>query len=351
MRVLVWLLVLLVMGAEARVQRKVLILHDMEGLSGQDDWRSISHGYLDLYVKGQQLLTDDVNAVATGLFDGGATVVHLVDGHGSGNPNPDVLLDQLDARVQHVYRDRPFDPYTDMVEAGAYDAVVTVAMHAKPGSRGFLSHTYTGGVEWWINGQSLTEPELIGYSWGRVGVPVIMVTGDDRLKEDLAKPMPWIEYVTVKKAKSASEVELIPLDQVHAEMRAAARRALQNLSRMKAMTLEGAVTAGIKARPPASLTVLRGVPGVNYADNGVTFTAPDFITAYNGMLALVRVAGTGRTSLIMETLMKQPNGPQIQRVIGEAMAARWLDFESGRWSPPPPVPPELQPQRKYHGAS
>lgn len=330
---------------------KVLVLHDMEGLSGQNDWRMISHSYLDLYTKAQELLTNDVNAVVAGLYDGGATLVHIVDGHGSGNPNPDVLLDKLDPRAQHIMRDEPFEVYTGLVAPGAYDAVVTVAMHAKPGSKGFLSHTYTGGVEWVINGQTLTEPELIGFSWGRVGVPVIMVTGDDRLKSDLAPTMPWIEYVTVKTAKGAGDAELIPLDLVHLSMRAAAKRAVQNLSRMKAMKLEGPVNAAVRARPPASLSVLRGVPGVNYNDNAVSFTAPDFMTAYDGMLALVRVAGTGRTGLMMETLMKQPYGPQAQRTIGEAMTDRWLQYESGTWTPPPPVPPELQPKRKYHGAT
>ena len=126
---------------------KVLLLHDMEGLSGEDDWRMTTITYPTQYAKGRQLLMDDVNAVIAGLFDGGATAVDVTDGHGSGNHEPDILLEQLDERAKMIFRDRPFDPYSDLVEQGAYDAVVNVGMHAKPGSRGFLSHTYTGGVE------------------------------------------------------------------------------------------------------------------------------------------------------------------------------------------------------------
>ena len=73
---------------------RVLIYHDMEGLSGQDDPRSFEFGKEE-YAGGRELLTADVNAVIAGLFDGGADEVHVVDGHGSGNPEPDLLLDRL----------------------------------------------------------------------------------------------------------------------------------------------------------------------------------------------------------------------------------------------------------------
>lgn len=66
-----------------------------------------------------------------------------------------------------------FDTYFDMVEAGAYDGVAVVGMHAKTGSGGFASHTWTLGIGLAINGQQITETELVGLSWGRVGVPVI----------------------------------------------------------------------------------------------------------------------------------------------------------------------------------
>src|SRR5947207_15468503 len=103
-------------------QLRVLVLHDMEGLSGEDDWREFVSSYPDLYAKGRQLLTDDVNAVIAGLVAGGATTIDVVDGHGSGNPDPDLLLDQLDRHAKMVERDHPFDPYVDLVAPNVYDA-------------------------------------------------------------------------------------------------------------------------------------------------------------------------------------------------------------------------------------
>ena len=104
-----WLLVAAVAQAQQPRPLKVLILHDMEGLAGEDDWREFSFAYPDLYAKGQQLLTDDVNAVIAGLVAGGATTIDVVDGHGSGNPDPDVLVEKLDRHAQMVSRDKPFD--------------------------------------------------------------------------------------------------------------------------------------------------------------------------------------------------------------------------------------------------
>src|SRR5687767_12822854 len=129
-------ILLLTGGALSAQQRqvRVLLLHDMEGLAGEDDWRQFSYGYPEQYAKGRQLLTDDVNATIEGLVAGGATKIEVVDGHGSGNQEPDLLLDKLDKRAQMLYRDKPFDPYIDMIEPNVYDAVALVGMHAKPGS-------------------------------------------------------------------------------------------------------------------------------------------------------------------------------------------------------------------------
>jgi D-amino peptidase len=312
---------------------RILVYHDMEGLAGQDDWRTFLFSHPEKYPDGQKLLAADINAVVDGLFAGGATQVDVVDAHGSGNPDPDLRRDLLDSRANQVFRDKAFDPYVDLTAPNVYDAVVAVAMHAKTGSHGFASHTITLGMDVLLNGKSITESEIVGYSWGRVGVPIIFVSGDDRLRDDLVV-MPWIEFVVTKKATSASTVELRSVDSVHAEMREKAARAVKNMAKAKIMTLARPMRAGLHAVPPASLAALKGIPGITYADQTVTFTAPDFRAAYDGVVALVGAARPSYLQVLRETVMKTPDGSKVMADYSDALFIRWMDAESGRWHPP-----------------
>lgn len=324
---------------------RVLVYHDMEGLAGQDDWRTFLFSHPERYPEGQKMLAADLNAVIDGLFAGGATQVDVVDAHGSGNPDPDVRRDLLDPRAKQVFRDKPFDPYVDITEPNTYDAIVAVAMHAKTGSHGFASHTITLGMDMLINDKSITESEIVAYSWGRVGVPLIFVSGDDRLQNDLTI-MPWLEFVVTKKATSASTVELRPVDAVHAEMREKAARAVRNLSKAKVMTLATPMRAGLHAVPPASLASLKGIPGISYADETVTFTAPDFRAAYDGVIALVGAARASYSQVLVETVRKHPDGQKIMADYSDALFMRWMDYESGRWHPPATV---ARTNKTFHG--
>ncbi len=324
---------------------RVLVYHDMEGLTGQSDPNTFRFAHPERYAVGRTYLTGDVNAVVAGLFDGGADEVHIVDGHGSGNPEPDLLLDQLDERAQLVSRDEAFDAYVDLTEAGVYDAVAVVGMHAKTGSGGFASHTYTLGIDFVLNGMAVTETEIVGYSWGRVGVPVIFASGDDRLAADLEGPMPWVEMVVVKTATSASSAEPLPVDEARAELRAGARRAVEGYRRASSMRLEEPVTAQLHAVPPADLSVLEGVPGIDYADQRVTFEAADFGAAYQGLVELVTVARGGYSAVMAET-GRSMAGPAFGPSYSDALFDRWLDVESGRWNPPAPDPST---PRSHHG--
>jgi D-amino peptidase len=322
-----------------RSARRVLVYHDMEGLSGQDDWHTFDFDFPEAYAKGRALLVADLNAVIAGLFEGGATHVDVVDAHGSGNPEPDVPPGALDARARQVFRDTRFRQYVDLVAPDTYDAIVCVGMHAKTGSGGFASHTFAPGLDFIVNGASITETELIGYSWGRVGVPVVLVTGDDRLRADLRATMPWLEYVTVKTSTSASSAQLRPVEEVHRDMRQAAARALRELGARKAMPLAGPIRGGMRAVPPASFTMLRGLPGVTFSGDTVVFEAPDFAALYDGWMALDNVASASYGTVLRETVRAEPDADAILLRYNERLTGRWLDVESDRWTAPAPAPP------------
>ena len=326
---------------------KILLYYDMEGISGQNDIRSLDYGNKE-YEAAREWLTNDVNAVISGLIAGGADVVDVVDAHGSGNPQPDILVEKMDPRAQLLNKDEPFRPYVDLTERDVYDAVAVVCMHSKTGGGGFAAHTYTLGMDWILNDKSINETEIIAYSWGRADVPVIFASGDNTLQKQL-EWMTWLEYVTVKIAKSADDAELIPFDEVHKKMREASQKAVENLADSKAVRLSLPIKAQLRAVPPASLDQLEGVPGISYKDQTVTFEAEDYLQAYNGITALIGVATRSYTNLLYGALNEMENRGEIMAKYTDLLFQRWVDVESGRWKSQPPLPVKEGTQRKYFG--
>jgi len=325
---------------------KILVYYDMEGISGLDNPQGLKYGNEE-YVSTRELLTKDVNAVIDGLFAGGADVVDVVDAHGSGNPNPDILLDMMDSRAKMLFRDAYYAPYIDLAEQEQYDAVAVVCMHSRTDGGGFASHTYSLGTNWIMNGRAINETEIIAYSWGRVDVPVIFASGDERLKAEL-EYLDWIEYVTVKYAKTPVVVDLRPLEEVHAEMRVKAKKAVENLSMAKAVRFTTPITAQLQAFYPADLSVLANVPGIDYQNNTVTFTAENYRKAYDGILAFIGVAGSGMANIMNEYIASREDASDISSGYWQFLIKRLVDFWAGRW-PPPSQTEKKEEEKKYFG--
>jgi len=321
---------------------KILLYYDMEGISGVNKYEQVGFANPE-YETGMENLTKDVNAVIDGLFAGGADIVHITDAHGSGNPDPDVNLEKLDTRAQMLYKDVRYKPYIDLSETEKYDAVAVVAMHAKTGDAGFLAHTYNGGCDWIINGKSITETEIIAYAWGRYGTPVIFSSGDDILKGQL-EYMDWLEFVTVKKAINWLDAELFPLDEVHAEMREKAKKAVENLANAKYVVFSEPLTAALRTQFPADHSILDGVPGIDYKDKTVTFQAQTYREAYEGIEELIQVAGAGRMKLTQEYLAQSEYSPKIFKEIRAYMFSKFNDWIEGKWDPD--AKPEKKEEKK-----
>ena len=325
---------------------RILVIHDMEGLSGQDNPKTYFFGEKE-YPQGQEMLVGDINAVIEGLYAGGATEVWVVDGHGSGNPEPDVRRDLLDKRAQQILRDSSFDSYVDLVAPKAFDAVAAVGMHAKTGSKGFAAHTFTLGIGLKVNGRFITESELVALSWGREGIPLIFASGDDRLASDL-QHLDWLEFVTVKTATAADSANPRPVAEARADLTSHARTAVENLKsgKAKSMKVSTPIQAGLRAVYPADLSMLDGVPGISYADSTVTFQSESFAQVYKDWLKLIGVATSAYGRIFQRTVAAEGNAALMTK-FGHNLEQAWFDYESGRYVPPPPRTPPAG--KKYHG--
>ena len=130
--------------------------------------------------------------------------------------------------------------------------------------------------------------------------------------------MTWLEYVTVKKAKGSDDAELRPFQEVHEEMRAAAMRAVQKIPETQAVGLTEPIKAQLRAIPPASLSILENMPGIDYQDQTVTFEAANFKEAYDGIRSFMGAAQFGYFQILQNILFQQESGLEVFEKLKES---------------------------------
>ena len=327
-------LVLLTPGFSQQKPLKVLVLYDMEGVSGASSVRHTNFGAEPEYTEGRKSLTADVNAAIAGLKAAGATEIVVVDGHGSGNSQgPDVFEAELLPPAKMISRDRPFDIYMDSYDQ-SFDAIVAIAMHAGAGNPdGFISHTYTvQDVQYRVNGTPFNETMILAMGAARFGIPVIMVSGDDQFEKEVRRYLPWAKYAAGKKAMGRAKAEPFPREEVSRRIETAAREALLGLASAKlfdgfpgpyrfALTFQDAIQAETAAE----------LHGAKLLDDGVSVEVrtTDFEEGYGASLKLISIAGlVGRMQAMQAVVAAQPNAKELTDAVRKSVRDRWFDPKS-----------------------
>jgi D-amino peptidase len=160
---------------------RVLIISDMEGVSGIVKWEQVTGGE-SLYEEGRVLYTEEINAAVRGAKRAGATEIQVMDCHGAGKgwTFNSLIPDRLDPDCEWVVQ-HSWTEYTEILEQGC-DAALFIAMHAMAGTPdGGLCHTVSG-TQWhnlWFNGRLVGETGINAALCGTWGCPVLLVTGDE----------------------------------------------------------------------------------------------------------------------------------------------------------------------------
>ncbi|GCE00653.1 M55 family metallopeptidase [Embleya hyalina] len=204
----------------------IYISVDMEGVAGVSRLHNVVPGHRT-YARGQELMTAEANAAVAGAFDAGATRVVVADSHG---PMDNILPARLDPRARLING----SPRTcGMVHGldGDFDAALFIGYHAAAGASGVLSHTFTGfWTELRLNGRAVSEADVNALYAGRFGVPVKLITGDDRTCSAGIAGVEGVHRVEVKRHLSYTSAEALSPTTAGARIREGAARAVADSS-------------------------------------------------------------------------------------------------------------------------
>jgi D-amino peptidase len=274
---------------------KVLISADMEGVCGVTSWVQVmppEYGSEPTstveYERARARLTREVNAAVEGALAAGAEEVIVNEAH-DGMRN--LVPEDLHPEVRFITgSDKVFGMMQGVQEDGIA-AAFFVGYHAKAGTPAApLAHTWTGYVnDVRLEGRSTGEFGINAAVAGHFGVPIVLVTGDDKavaqVKDLLGE---GVVGVVVKEGYSTfSAIHLHP-KRAQELIREGAERALRRLDQAKPWTLPASCRVEIDFDHQARADACLCLPGVERAgERTVAYTAEDalaFITTFRAVM-------------------------------------------------------------------
>lgn len=185
---------------------KIYVSADIEGVAGVVSPQQGQPGNPE-YERARRLMTEEVSAVVAGAFAGGATEVLVNDSHG---PMTNLIPELLDPRAELILgKPKPMNMCAGL--DGSFGAAMFTGYHTGAGRHGVLAHTVNGFAFRAIrlNGQPCSEATLNGAYAGSLGVPVVLISGDDLTAEECGEHFLDARRVVTKQALGARAARAI----------------------------------------------------------------------------------------------------------------------------------------------
>jgi D-amino peptidase len=276
---------------------KVLISADMEGTCGVVSWVQVMPPEVaagreasarDEYTRTRRRMTEEINAAVEGALAAGAEEVIVNDSH-DGMRN--LLPEELHPAVRFITgRDKPLG-MTQGVELDGVGAVFYTGYHAKAGTPAApLAHTWSS----WLNdvridGVSTGEFGINAVVAGHFGVPVVLVTGDDKaVAQTQAYLGEQVVGAVVKEGITTFSALHLHPERARQVIRDAAEAALRGAAKARPFTLPAGKPVELEFDHQARADAAAMVPGVpRSAERAVSWIPEDglaFIRTFNALM-------------------------------------------------------------------
>jgi D-amino peptidase len=265
---------------------RVFVSADIEGVCGISAWDEARKGSAE-YPEFRRRMQTEVAAACEGALAAGADAITVKDAHGSAR---NLLAEELPAPTQLVrgWSGHPFGMVDGLDES--YAAAVFIGYHGRAGAGGNpLAHTMSSLSirEIRLNGEPASEYRIHALAAALVGVPVVFVSGDRTLCDEVAAVSPETITLATKWGEGASQQSLHPETGV-AAIREGVERALTREPRAQPLPLPAGYCLEVAYKDHARAYARSFYPGAKRADaHTVRLETNDCFDALRALLFLM----------------------------------------------------------------
>jgi D-amino peptidase len=230
---------------------KVVISADMEGTCGVVSWVHVNPPEYagsgepntpSEYFRFRQLMTAEVNAAIEGALEGGADEVIVCDSH---NGARNLIPEALHPACRFITGGEKPLSMVQGVDLPDVKALVYTGYHAKAGTPAApLAHTWTRKLnDVRVDGVSIGEFGINAIAAGHFGVPVVMVSGDEKAVAQTCTLLgEQVVGVVVKEGLSTTAAIHLHPEVARQRIREGAREAVERIGEAKVFALPKGAT-------------------------------------------------------------------------------------------------------------
>lgn len=242
---------------------KVYVSADIEGATGVTHWDETELNKEDSKVAREQM-TAEVVAACDGALSAGATEIWIKDAHDTGRNLIAAKLPQ-EARLIRGWTGHPLSMVQEL--DNSFAAAMMIGYHSRAGAgTSPLAHTMTGKLAYiTLNGLYASEFLIHAYAAASLHIPVVFVSGDKGLCDDVTQLNPHIATVAVKEGIGEATVNIHP-ELATARIREAVAKVLQSPLTQCQIPLPAHFAVEVGYRNHHDARVYGFFPGANQKD-------------------------------------------------------------------------------------
>jgi len=267
---------------------RVFISIDLEGISGVYCEEQTERGD-PAYARDVDLMRADLDAALAGCIAAGAEEVVVCDAH---DYSANLSFRELPAGVTLVSgTPTPLGMMTGI--DASFDGALFVGYHARAGTTAaVIDHTYTGRVFRVRLDEHLEvgETGINAGVAGAFGVPVVFVSGDDKVTREAAELVPGIETAAVKVGVARTAARLLAPDEAHRRIREGVERALSAEHKPEPLRFDGMPMRVVFVKTEYCDLASRCSALTRVDARTIDIEAPDYLTVFRTFLTALDLA-------------------------------------------------------------